>query len=116
MRMHGELFWSLGTDPKAIVQEAVITSRRISIDWNENNVQWHLEAASRDGENYSGNYGYSGENPDYEFKLTLFRNKSEHLLVGTWHEHDSGNEGTWHFRLKAETSLPPSRRTKKPRS
>ena len=53
MRMHGELFWSLGTDPKAIVQEAVITSRRISIDWNENDVQWHLEAASRDGENYS---------------------------------------------------------------
>lgn len=107
MRLSGELFWSTGIESTVKVKQAVITSKRISIDWPEGNRIGHLEATSRDGEHFSGHYGYDKPDPNFEFDLTLFRNKSEIVLLGTWCEHDSGYEGKWLFRLSAEQANAP---------
>lgn len=104
MRMKGELFWSTGTEAAGRVNEAVVTPKRISIDWSEGSLVGHLEAMSRDGEHFAGHYGYPEADPNLEFSLTIFRNKSEVLLVGTWCEHGTGDEGTWFFRLNSEQS------------
>jgi hypothetical protein len=114
--MNGELFYGVGAEPKGTVKEAVISPKRISIDWNEGDIVGHLDATSRDGEHFSGHYGYTKPNPDLEFDLTLFRNKTEVLLVGTWCEHDTGDEGTWFFRLTAEQSRATSKGRKRAKS
>lgn len=102
--MTGDLFWSSGVEPNSKIVEAVVTSKRISIDWSDNESDWHLEGSSEDGESFKGNYGRSKTSPKYEFELTLFRNKSERLLFGKWIEHDSGDEGTWTLRLRESSS------------
>ena len=104
MKMTGDLFWADGVEPNSKVIEAVVTSKRISIDWSDRGERWHLDGSSGDGETFKGNYGKSTTSSNYEFELTLFRNKSEQLLFGTWIEHDSGHEGTWALRLRESSS------------
>lgn len=102
--MTGDLFWSSGVEPNSKVIEAVVSSKRISMDWSDSEGDWHLEGISEDGEKFMGNYGKSKTSPNYEFELTLFRNKSERLLFGTWVDHHSGDEGTWTLRLRDSKS------------
>lgn len=116
MKMKGELFWSVGTDQNSTIKDAVVTSKRISIDWVEGDSEWHLDATSRDGQHFSGNYGYSQKGPDFEFDLTLYRNKSEYLLLGTWCQHDTGDEGTWFFKLTPEAGKQIASRSKRAKS
>jgi hypothetical protein len=104
MKMTGDLYWSSGVEPNSKVIEAIITPKRISIDWSDKEGDWHLEGSSSDGERFKGNYGKSKTSPNFEFELTLFRNRSEQLLFGTWIEHDSGDEGTWALRLRESSS------------
>lgn len=98
MKYKGQLFWTPGIAQDASVKDAVITTKRISIDWeDEDGDQEHLEASSRDGCHYRGMYGPLAEEARYEFDLTLFKTRKEVLLFGTWCE--EGNEGIWTFRL-----------------
>lgn len=116
MRVKGEQFWSRGTDPNSKVNEASVTTKHISIDWEEHGLEWHLDADSEDGEHFSGCYGSPRKNPEYEFKLTLYRSKSEYLLLGTWYQHDTGDEGTWFFKLTPNAGRASAVRSKRTNS
>ena len=101
MKLTGEVFCALDVESDYRVTDAIVTPRRISIDWEEDDVKAHLDTTSRDGIHFKGNYGYPTKHSDFEFELTLFKAKHEYLLFGTWCEHDTGDEGVWAFRLWA---------------
>ncbi len=102
MKLRGDLFCTLGVDADFPVTDAIVTPRRISIDWREDDIDAHLDATSRDGAHFKGHYGYPQQDSDLEFDLTLFKAKDEYLLFGTWCEHDTGEEGVWVFRLDSK--------------
>lgn len=97
MKYVGDMFFSTGLDANGIVRDAVITSKRISIDWDENGIQGHLVAHSQDGKIFSGTYGYPSVDESQTLELMLFKAQGEVLLFGTWC--DQREEGTWIFRL-----------------
>ncbi len=105
MKLTGEVFRTHGVEANFLVTDAIVTQHRISIDWQNDKVGAHLDAASQDGVHFQGHYGYPDKNPEFEFELTLFKAGDEHLLFGTWCEHDSGDEGVWVFRIKAVSAI-----------
>jgi hypothetical protein len=117
MKLKGELFYALEIEADCSITDAIVTPRRISIDWSEGDAEAHLDATSRDGVHFQGYYGYPEKDSDFEFELTLFKAKHEYLLFGTWCEHDSGAEGMWVFRLSTKSTKTHTVKTaNKPRS
>ncbi|MBI3469111.1 MAG: hypothetical protein HY000_39405 [Planctomycetes bacterium] len=99
MKLNGKVFTREGTDEDFDVKEAIVTARRISVDWEERGKLGHLEAESADGISFRGHYGYPVPRRDYFFRMRLFRAKGEFLLLGTYSERDTGSEGMWFFQL-----------------
>jgi hypothetical protein len=86
------------------VTEAIVTSERIALDWVEDGVPYHLAAHSRDGGlTYQGNYGMFRPEEPWVIELTRYTAlDGSVLLLATWHEMDSGNEGSSMFNLKPQ--------------
>lgn len=106
MKFTGQVFCAPGVEANFIVSEAIVTPQRISIDWKEGEDKAHLDATSSDGVHFQGFYGYPTRDSDLEFELTLFKNKDEYLLFGTYCHHDTGDEGCWVFRLQTPEAKP----------
>ena len=49
MKFKGELFYALDIEADCSITDAIVTPRRISIDWSEGDAEAHLDATSRDG-------------------------------------------------------------------
>ena len=83
------------------VESAVVTETKLSVDWQESGETGHLHATSSDGVNYGGNYGYPRSDPLRIASLKRYDSKNgEILFIGTWHNKNYGQEGTWFFTLK----------------
>lgn len=98
MRYVGESFACESSCP---VSDAVVTPKKISVDWEEKGGRAHLEATSTDHVNFEGHYGYPHpeENRLVRFKKYRAAN-GEVVLLGTWYNQAKGNEGTWVLRLE----------------
>ena len=70
MKYSGHVFDWDGTTPYGKVTDAVVTRRRISLDWLEEDRKGHLQATSSDGVHYKGTFGYPKPEPNYDFELT----------------------------------------------
>jgi hypothetical protein len=83
------------------VVEAVVTSKRIAIDWIEDADKFHVVAISRDGGlSYQGNFGCPVPDNGWNMEITRFtaKNKAE-LLLAKWVQRDSGRGGWSIFQL-----------------
>jgi hypothetical protein len=83
------------------IVQAVITTKRIAIDWTQNGDKFHLLATSSDGGcTYRGHFGCPQPDPHWVMEMTRYtaKNKAE-LLLGTWIQHDSGETGMSVIRL-----------------
>jgi hypothetical protein len=80
------------------VTSAVITDRRISVDWDENGDIGHLGATSVDGVTFEGVFGFPRPEAGYRFRLTRRVDVDQVILSGTW-SNDDGFGGDWVFRL-----------------
>jgi len=89
-----------GKAADASVKEAVVSEKRISIDWLEDGNLGHLEAVSHDGTNFRGHYGYPTITNDFVVELKRYAADGEVLFFGTWYERDIGEQGIWAFVLE----------------
>lgn len=93
------------------VFEAIVTRKRISIDWQEDGDQQCLMATSQDGQAYRGTFGFGRPSPNCPIHLELFKSKSgEVILIGNWRDDDDGDGGRILFRLFPEVASKSPRR------
>lgn len=112
MRYRGIAFEYL--EESGPVFEAIVTETRIVIDWKEGGDTLHLQATSRDGLTFEGNYGVGHLDTNYFMELRLFTSKNkEVLLVGMWHILDDDEHGRTLFVLKPEQIKNPQRGRRK---
>jgi hypothetical protein len=86
------------------VVEAVVTDKRIAMDWIQKDSKFHLLATSSDGGcTYKGHFGCPEPEPDWMMELTRYtaKNKAE-LFLAQWVQRDSGATGMSVFRLWRE--------------
>jgi hypothetical protein len=99
------------------ITDAVIADRRISVDWIEGGEAAHLEAKSKDGIHFRGNFGYTKADPACSFELRRFTSAQDVLLLGSW-INMRGEEGGWLFLIPGAANAgvrkkPRSRRARK---
>jgi hypothetical protein len=102
MRLTGEKYDGLHWEQSYLVQEAIVTTERIALDWIENGLRYHLLAHSHDGGlAYRGNYGMFRPEKDWLAEITCYTGSDgSAVLFCDWHEKDSGRAGSWMYRLK----------------
>lgn len=102
MKYTGKMYYRGYVKADGTITDAVIASKRISIDWLEDDT-WvgHLDSESDDRTHFSGIATYQGSSSgeDHRFNLTLYRAGPEVLLFGTWQRVDKKEEGRWAFLL-----------------
>lgn len=82
--------------PFTSLREAVLTKTKFSCSYPD----IHVEATSRDGIHYVGNWGDPVLDDAYTVELTRFESKSkEVVLVGVWKNSTDNLEGVYLFRL-----------------
>ena len=102
MRLAGARYDDLQWEASYRVPEAVITPERIALDWIEHGVRYHLLAHSQDGGlSYQGNYGMFRPEEQWTIELTRYTaTDGSVVLLGNWHDKDTGNEGFSMFELQ----------------
>ncbi len=95
-------FIRIENDEAWVVTEAIISERRISLDYIESGVAAHLEATSSNGKLFKGSWGYTQvELGRYDTELALYKAADgEILLLGKWWNHDEGTTGDWLIHLQ----------------
>lgn len=91
------------------IQEAVINDKKISLDWEEGDSQFHALLNSIDGGIvYSGTYGEPTPSDSYKMQAKRFvANNGEIILWATWENESRGTGGISVFRLKPEAPAKP---------
>jgi hypothetical protein len=112
MKYSGSVFDFGNEAERFVITSAVIQTRHISIDWDEEDGDsGHLEATSSDGFYFEGNFGYPRPEPGYRFTLRKYSAKKNVLLYGTW-SRDDGEGGIWIFALTLESATSSIRKRK----
>jgi hypothetical protein len=86
------------------IAEAVITDKRIAMDWVEDGDRIHFVGSSSDGGcTYKGHFGCPEPDPQWVMDITRYiaKNKAE-LLLAQCVQHDSGETWMSVFRLWRE--------------
>jgi hypothetical protein len=106
MKYTSESIWIEPQPSSATIKDVVLTGTKLSVDFREKGEDGHLQAASTDGVNYEGNYGYPKPIQEYEFECKRFdAADGEILLYGEYRDRLESEQGHWLIRLRpAETS------------
>ena len=91
----GKIYESIDSDMDCVyrVTEAVLTPRKLSMDWHDCDEFAHLDATSKDGMNYKGIYGYSLPDADCRMELKRFNAKDGSVMfLASWWERETGEE------------------------
>jgi hypothetical protein len=104
VKLTGTRYDELQWEASYRVAEAIVTPDRIALDWIEHGVRYHLLARSQDGgHTYHGNYGMFQPEEQWEIELVRYAARDGSVvLCGTWHDKDTGNEGSSMFKLQPE--------------
>ena len=91
MRLTGKMYDVDGLDEAASdIEESVITSSRIALDWDEDNERFHAVLHSKDGGiTYQGNFG--SPEPEAKWVMEAIRftaTNGQVLLWLKWHQKD----------------------------
>lgn len=104
MKMVGDVYWSEAFRDYVVfaettVRDAILTVKRVVIDWLEDGEPYQLEAHSTDdGVHYNGSFGISRPDDDGRMRLSRYDSKDgSTILVGDW---VSNGEGFVLFRLR----------------
>lgn len=82
--------------------DVVLTNSRFSCTYAEKGYTYRIEATSKDGVIYLGNWGHPGLVDAYTVELKRFESKdSEIVLMGQWSNAHDNQVGVWLFRLSA---------------
>lgn len=101
MRFGGQVFDWLEVAGR--ITTAIVTTKRIAIEWEEDGSPYHLLATSDDRSLYRGQYGEGQLNPHCEIELKVFKARSgEVLLMGNWLNRVNGKGSPIVFRLVPE--------------
>jgi hypothetical protein len=106
MRFQGTTFdWMKSTGNVTL---AIITPKRVAIDWNEQGTEWHLLANSDGNGSYRGTYDDGRRDQAREVEVELFKSASSKVVVmGYWRNRSSGAGSHIVFRLTPEPNNKP---------
>lgn len=99
MKMTGQSYWF---EDGARITDAVLLPKRISIDFEDDEGEGHLDAETTDHVTYSGTYDYKHDRDDGHRHVVfdLFRAADGTvLLLGKWWSTKTGGAGNWLIRL-----------------
>jgi hypothetical protein len=84
------------------IKEAVVTTKRIAIDWTEEDEPFCLIAHSTDGgKTYTGNYGNHTPNENWKMEITRYSGPDNAiLLLAKWYQTDNGRMGACFIELQ----------------
>jgi hypothetical protein len=89
-----------------IITGAVVSSRRIVVDWLEGGGKGNLIAESDDGVVFRGGFGFPGPESHKYVEFRLYRSgDNEVLLWGRWWRTDTPDGGTWIIRLTPSSAV-----------
>lgn len=95
MKYHGHHWMNLHKDPDGRVPQAVLTTTKLSLDYEEGDYTGHLEGKSTKAEFFEGHYTYSEFTGVGDFSFRLYRSGDRVLLFGTWYWPPTEEDGTW---------------------
>jgi hypothetical protein len=101
---NGQVFRSSEIEKISQVTPILVTPKRITLDWSQNGEIGHLDAKSKDGVHFHGQYGCVPNDADFKCELTLYQGQGEQLLFGTWWENGTARQGILAFRLPAKVA------------
>ena len=95
MKLTGESFDVEGLDEYTYeITDAVVTDKRISLDWEQDGFMYNAIMNSEDGTNYVGAFGSPRPENGCHMEARRFKAKSgEELLWLKWNRKDTGYEG-----------------------
>lgn len=95
MKYRGHI-WSYGyKDPDSSVTEAILTKAKLSLDFEEDGYEGHLDAQSTTEDLFEGKYSFTGLQGVGQTSFRLYRSGQRVLLFGTWYWPPTGEDGTW---------------------
>jgi len=112
MAFGGHLHCIDGNQEPLTINQALVTSDRVFIEWTVAGGIAHLEAMSVDGAKFRGEYRTPLSEAAGTCELTLFKSLHEYLLCGQWNHPASEQHGMWVFRLQTDMVRP--NKTKRP--
>lgn len=96
------LWWYHDTQVVEADATAVLEPNRIVLDWDQMPANGHLEAESKDGLFFTGQWGMPELFDFRGLELTRYQSGDKVLFFGKWWNSNSGDEGGWLFRFPAE--------------
>ena len=100
MKMTGQSYWF---EESARITGAVVTPRKVSVDFVDDTGEGHFDAESADHVTYTGTFSYRHDRDDSHrhVRFDLFESADgQVLLVGKWWNTAIDDSGDWLIRLE----------------
>jgi hypothetical protein len=106
MKMTGHFFDVEGMDEWHVaVDDAIVTNKKISLDWEDDGYKYNAILTSEDGTQYCGTFGSPRPMPKNTMKARRYKSTNgDELLWMTWYSDETKNESTCIVHLSAEWS------------